>query len=87
MYETFRDGLGQLVVTPSRYTAEVPLRDERERLLARVAAAGFIEDYAGVRVSRSGRRCMLANATVWNLNDGQGIFRGQASTFEGWTCL
>lgn len=76
-----------VVVTPSRYTAEAPLRDERERLLARVAAAGFIEDYAGVRVSSSGRRFMITNATVWNLVDKQRTLRGQAAMFESWTCL
>ena len=46
----------QLVVMPSRLTAEAPDREERARLLARVTAHGYIDDYAGVRVSRTGRR-------------------------------
>ena len=46
----------QLVQMPSRLTAEALDREERARLLARVAAQGYIDDYAGVRVSRSGRR-------------------------------
>src|SRR5580658_8370686 len=41
--------------TPSRLTAEVPNREERARLLEAVTTKGFIDDYAGVRISRSGR--------------------------------
>jgi hypothetical protein len=76
---------GQLVVMPSRLTAEAPDRDERARLLARVTAQGYIDDYAGVRVSRTGRRFRIQGATVWNLTDGQGRHLGQAATFAHWS--
>ena len=77
----------QLVVMPSRLTAETPDRDERARLLARVSAQGYIDDYAGVRVSRTGRRFRIEGATVWNLTDGEGRYRGQAATFSAWRYL
>jgi hypothetical protein len=77
----------QLVVTPSRYTAEAPLREERNQLLARVAADGFIDDYSGVRISGSGRRFLIEKATVWNLEDSQGVALGQAATFNRWRIL
>jgi hypothetical protein len=77
----------QIVKTPSRYTAEAPVREERERLLARVTADGFIDDYTGVRVSATGRRFMIENATVWNLQDSHGRYCGQAATFNRWTFL
>jgi len=77
----------QIVQTPSRNTAEAPVREERKRLLARVAADGFIDDYSGVRISATGRRFMIANATVWNLKDSQGRYYGQAATFNRWTFL
>jgi hypothetical protein len=66
---------------PSRLSAEAPLRNERQRLLDRVARDGFIDDYAGVRISATGRRFQIAGAIVWNLVDAQGVRHGQAATF------
>ncbi len=70
---------------PSRYSAEPLLREERDALLARVHERGFIDDYAGVRISASGRRFRIEQATVWNLFDEHGQAHGQAATFERWT--
>ncbi|MCI5166336.1 MAG: MEKHLA domain-containing protein [Candidatus Electrothrix sp. GM3_4] len=75
------------VVTPSRYTAETPDREERAQLLAQVATDGFIDDYAGVRVSKHGRRFRIEQAVVWNFADETGSFCGQAAMFESWTFL
>jgi hypothetical protein len=72
---------------PSRYSAEPVLRDERDALLARVRERGFIDDYAGVRVSASGRRFRIEQATVWNLLDEAGRRHGQAATFTRWVPL
>lgn len=66
---------------PSRLSAEAPLRDERQALLNRVTVDGFIDDYSGVRISATGRRFLIENATVWNLLDDAGMRRGQAATF------
>lgn len=73
--------------TPSRFTAEEPDRAERERLLERVRAAGFIDDYGGVRISRTGKRFRIEGATVWNVLDDAGRRVGQAATFNRWTNL
>src|SRR4051812_18831468 len=72
---------------PSRYSAEPLLREERAALLARVRVHGFIDDYAGVRVSASGKRFRIQQAVVWNLLDESGIRHGQAATFEHWLPL
>ncbi len=64
---------------PSRLSAETQERVERERLLQRVTEHGFVDDYCGVRISSSGRRFMVTGATVWNLVDGSGLYRGQAA--------
>lgn len=77
----------ELVAMPSRLTAEAPERAERERLLGRVTAKGYIDDYAGVRVSRSGRRFRIRDATVWTLVDDHGRQLGQAATFSHWESL
>lgn len=85
--ELFELSWEELIATPSRYTAEAPDREERARLLARVAAEGFIDDYSGVRVSRNGQRFRIEQALVWNLTDEQGAFCGQGTMFEHWTFL
>jgi len=72
---------------PSRYSAEPLLREERDALLARVREHGFIDDYAGVRVSASGKRFRIEQAVVWNLLDERGERHGQAATFERWLPL
>lgn len=72
---------------PSRYTAEAPIREERARLLDTVTRNGFIDDYSGVRISKSGRRFRISRATVWNLLDDQGQYAGQAATFTEWGYL
>ncbi len=77
----------QLTKTPSRLTAEPVDRAERERMLAQAAAWGFIDDYRGVRISRSGRRFRVENAIVWNVVDPAGVSRGQAATFSRWSYL
>ena len=76
-----------LVRTPSRLTAEPVHRDERSRLLERTRTAGFVDDYSGVRISRTGRRFRIEQAIVWNLVDASGSHRGQAATFDRWTPL
>ena len=77
----------ELIRTPSRLTAEAPNREERARLLEAVTKRGFIDDYAGVRISKSGRRFRIARATVWNLISERGEPCGQAATFNQWEFL
>jgi hypothetical protein len=77
----------EIVGLPSRFSAEAPQRAEREHLLAQVAAKGYIDDYQGVRIARSGRRFLISRATVWNLLDVAGNKLGQAATFATWQPL
>ena len=74
----------ELTRTPSRFTAEVPNREERARLLASVTARGFVDDYSGVRISKTGRRFRIHRATVWNLVTEAGQPCGQAAMFDQW---
>lgn len=77
----FEMSWADLVGLPSRLSAESPARAERERLLARVAAHGYIDDYEGVRVSATGRRFRIRGAVVWELIDDAGQRVGQAACF------
>jgi hypothetical protein len=76
-----------LTQTPSRLTAEPVHRDERARLLERTRRDGYVDDYAGIRISSTGRRFRIEQAVVWNLVDAAGVHRGQAATFDRWTPL
>jgi hypothetical protein len=74
--------------TPSRLSAEPTKQAERERLLEKVSAKGFIDGYSGVRVGRHGRRFIIENAIVWNLvGPGGRPFLGQAAMFKRWKML
>ncbi len=77
----------ELTQTPSRFTAEAPNREERASLLAEVTQNGFIANYAGVRISKTGRRFRIAQATVWNLIGDDDGPAGQAATFSQWEFL
>jgi hypothetical protein len=76
-----------LTTTPSRLTAEPMHRDDRARLLERTTRNGYVDDYQGIRISRTGRRFLIERATVWNLLDPAGTFVGQAATFSDWQFL
>ena len=77
----------ELTRTPSRLTAEPVAREERVRLLAQVTQHGHIANYAGVRISKSGRRFRIQQAVVWNLLDERGAPYGQAAMFDRWEFL
>ncbi len=77
----------ELTRTPSRLTAEAPNREERAKLLEAVTRRGFIDDYSGVRISKSGRRFRISQATVWNLLTEKDQPCGQAAMFDRWEFL
>ena len=77
----------EFTATPSRLTAEPMNRDDRSRMLRRVATHGFVAGYQGVRISRPGRRFLVEGATVWNVVDEHRTQRGQAATFSRWSYL
>ena len=85
--DVFEMAFAGFICLPSRFSAEPLLREERARLLERVSRDGYIDDYAGVRVSASGRRFRIEQAVVWNLIDAAGVCHGQAATFDHWIAL
>ncbi len=74
----------ELIGLPSRLTAEAPNRDERQRLLDAVGRNGFVENYRGLRIARSGRRFWIEDVTVWMLRDEAGRDHGQAAVYRRW---
>ncbi|UXU91480.1 MEKHLA domain-containing protein [Burkholderia sp. S-53] len=63
---------------PSRLSAEAPNREERQQFLARVQRLGYETGYKGVRITKSGQRFMIEEATLWQLLDTDGRLHGQA---------
>ena len=85
--ELWEMSLDEFLRTPSRLTAEPVHRDERARMLERTKAQGYIDDYRGIRISKTGRRFLIAQATIWNLTDANAQPAGQAATFSHWELL
>ncbi|MDJ0533104.1 MAG: MEKHLA domain-containing protein [Xenococcaceae cyanobacterium MO_207.B15] len=70
--------------TPSRLTAEPVNREARQAMLQQAKTQGYIDNYSGVRISKTGRRFFIEKAIIWNLLDSQGNRCGQAATFSHW---
>jgi PAS domain-containing protein len=68
----------------SRFSAEAPNREERQRLLDAAAQDGYMTDYRGLRVAKSGRRFWVDHVTLWQLLDEDGKLHGQAALLPDW---
>ena len=77
----------QFIITPSRSTTQPLLQKERQTLLEQIATQGYTTGYQGVRVSAKGTKYKINDVTVWNLEDEQGKFCGQAATFSDWQVI
>ncbi len=73
--------------TQSRYTAEPTRLADRERVLQQVRDQGFVDDYMGIRISRTKKRFQIGPATIWNICDEEKQYFGQAAMFENWKYL
>ncbi|WP_082017932.1 MEKHLA domain-containing protein [Leisingera sp. ANG-Vp] len=80
-------GWDQLIAMPSRLTAEPAHRGQRDAMFAEMRAKGFISNYAGVRISASGKRFEILNAVIWPLLGPDGRKLGEAATFKDYVFL
>jgi hypothetical protein len=77
----------ELIELPSRRSAEAINRKERQKVLDQVSDQGYIDNYQCVRITKSGKRFDVKNATVWSLYDAQNCYQGQAACFSEWTFI
>lgn len=77
----------EFTALPSRLSAEVINQEERAKLLATVTQNGYINNYSGIRIAKSGRRFIIRNATVWNLLTPDGQYYGQAALIRNYEYL
>jgi len=80
--QLFGFGFEEFARLPSRLSVEALAQEARVQLLEQVSRQGYVDGYSGVRIAKSGRRFMIANATVWNLLDEYGSYHGQAAVFD-----
>ena len=59
----------QFIKLPSRRSAEPLAQIHRDRLLQAVKAEGYITNYRSIRISRTGKRFWVENATIWTVTD------------------
>jgi len=85
--ELFEMDFATFTRLPSRQSAEPVHQSERQKLLEEVRLNGYSDSYSGVRVSRTGKRFRIANATIWNVVDAEGKLHGQAACFSEWAPL
>ncbi|GEN33660.1 hypothetical protein ADA01nite_11200 [Aneurinibacillus danicus] len=58
------------------------MREDRAKFMKSVSENGYVGNYTGIRISSTGRRFYIIQATVWNLTDENGTIRGQAAAFQ-----
>jgi hypothetical protein len=80
-------GWDALTALPSRLTAEPAERAQRDAMFAEMRDKGFIENYAGIRISASGKRFEIRNAIIWPLHGPDGTKLGEAATFQDYHFL
>ncbi|MGE5259437.1 MAG: MEKHLA domain-containing protein [Actinomycetota bacterium] len=80
----FEYDVDEITTLPSRLSADLADRAERQVLLDAVAQHGFMSGYRGVRVAKSGRRFLIEDGVVWELIDAEGLRHGQAAAFSSW---
>jgi PAS domain S-box-containing protein len=69
----------EFIGMPSRLSAEPTARSSRQESMESVLREGFVHDYRGVRLAKSGRRFWIERTTIWNLVDSEGQLHGQAA--------
>lgn len=64
---------------PSRLSAETVNQTTRGAALEEVSRNGFVQNYSGIRIAKSGRRFWIRDTTIWNLITPDGKLHGQAA--------
>lgn len=70
--------------TPSRYTAQPDEREQRAILLQQAKTQGWIDNYTGIRIAKTGKRFWIRKVILWTVLDEAGDRCGQAATFSTW---
>ena len=69
---------------PSKFSAEPMEQSERNLFLQKTIKDGFVKNYNGIRISKTGNRFWIKDAIIWNLIDEHHNCKGQAALFSKW---
>ena len=72
----------ELTTMYSKNTAKPVDRSARLTAIEQVNLNNYINNYGGVRISKTGKEFTILNATLWNLFDNESNSYGQAAWFE-----
>jgi hypothetical protein len=73
--------------TPSRLSASSIAQTERQKLLEEAKVQGYVSNYNGVRISKSGKKFHILNTILYNVMDTNSNRKGQAAVFKEWRFL
>lgn len=85
--ELWEISLQEILAMPSRLTADPQQQANRTAMLQQGLADGYLTGYEGIRVSSTGKRFFVRNATIFNVLNDSGGRIGQAATFADWEFL
>jgi hypothetical protein len=80
---------GDFTRLPSRLSAEptTDIQSDRNTLLKEALTKGWVDNYSGIRISRSGRRFEIRNTVLWNVIDADEVRHGQAAFIRSYLYL
>jgi len=73
--------------TPSASVTQPDEMSDRALMLKQAAEQGYIDNYEGTRIAKSGQKFLIKEVRLWNLEDEKGDRCGQAATFPSWQWL
>jgi len=74
----------EFVGLPSRFSVEKTETDDREKLLSEAQVKGYVSNYLGIRITKSGRRFKIIDTILYNLTDEGGNYKGQVAVIPKW---
>ena len=77
----------EFVRTPSASVTQPDEMEDRAAMLQQAAERGYIDNYEGTRIAKSGKKFLIKQVRLWNLQDEKGDRCGQAATFPSWQWL
>ena len=73
--------------TPSASVAQPDEIEARALKLKQATEQGYVDNCEGIRIAKTGRKFLIKQVKLWNLQDEKGDRCGQAATFSNWQWL
>lgn len=77
----------EFIKMPSRSSAGVVEQADRDALLREAKEKGYVGQYFGTRISKSGKMFEIQETILWTLYDERKVCRGQAAFIPRWQFL